>query len=92
MGGRIGGTSLRVRNADDSRSAGAWGRAEVPSSKGEAAIAEPAKQTPTQQLAVMAPSGQQGQPESPDPVECEACVAVMQSLLLIAAATAMTGA
>jgi hypothetical protein len=51
-----------VRNADDSRSAGPWGRPDAHGGEGEAAIAEPAEQTPRQQLADMVPPGQPGQP------------------------------
>ena len=64
----------------------------MPGSRGEAAIALPAEQAPRQQLAVMAPSGQQGQPESPEGAEREVCVAVMQSPPSTGVATAKTGA
>ena len=52
-------------------------------------MAETAEQTPTQQVAVMAPSGQQGQPGV---AGCEVCVIVRQSPPPTAAAAAKKGA
>lgn len=80
-----------MRNADDSRTAGAGERADADSRRDDAAIAEPAEQTPKQPLAVIAPLGQPGQHESPDVAECEVCVAVTQSPAT-AVASAKTGA
>jgi hypothetical protein len=83
------GTSLRVRNAEDSRSVGATDRAHTHSRAGAAAVVELAEQTPRQQVAVMVPLGQQ---ESREAADCEACVALMQSPPPPAAAPATRGA